>query len=780
MLTSSLNLQVRVAADLVADHTGQSASNRGATSCDKNSPAVDVASVEANHSVGRLKEKSLRRRLRPSEPSIAEKVSGTTPPGVNRSRANKAASGGSWDDSFMSERRRTLINSEIQKNLVARYQSDTMLPLDLADLKVFPETTLKIRAKSMKKHDSPHVALVDQVNFNKNLAMYKEIIRGVPGFIDAFFRGEEGGRSEGFALHPEEFVATSFDPAYGGFLLSPNPSNVPVKGKTYIDNPRGVVELTKTTGGFGLVAFWIPPNVYEGCENFQKLFPSTPVPANYPGTLAKTGELNRIEQAPDQELINDYEKRTGNTFLATPMDLGAEHIAQIKECGALAAAHLQDVYNVDLHKEKLEIYTHGPVYALDTAGFHLHVRVNEGRHPAEQDVRVTYLADIIKQLENTGKLDKLETKSGKAIMMAPALKPKDYEANGIAFELVPNAWQIPKRVAGAPQLQKYIEQVLAMRIPQRYEVTPKASGKYDNHKIALIDRPNLMARLEKYDVTNAVPDFVHSLLIGTANDKTAAFRQHPAQFAATPFRDDIGGMFIMPNTSYVPGKKDAFDHPQTIRTDSGNQGFGLVAYWVPPQKYEGHAIFEQLFRRPQVNPATSVASSEPAPTFNGADGTARESIAGYRQRTGNHFIATSSDMKKEHLPLLDDFLKLADQHLREVYKVEDDDKVDLYVHNPVYGNKTAGLHFHIRVNQGIHPGEGTQKLDLQRLRDILADETMTNDDVKNAIIDAAPQTKSGKLLIKSPTWDPNQFEGTDYTVHVDPYSRPYLQPKSKK
>jgi hypothetical protein len=321
---------------------------------------------------------------------------------------------------------------------------------DLARLARMPgDPRYRYKEKAVRKYNIPLLGLVEPDVFKAHLLQYRTqaCTGGVPGFIDAFFKGEPDGRSGGFAIQPEQFCGTRFDPRFGGFLISPNPSYLPGKSQSF-PQAGSVLENTRRAGtGFGLVAYWVPPCTYERYETFARIFPDTDIPTAAPmwKDFSQAPESRHLRSA-EQESNDAYKARTGIDFLSVPLDLRAEHIPLLQDLRDSALAHLSQVYGCDAAREKVEIYTHSPIYALDTCGVHFHIRVNEGRHPLERDIRYLSIDDAIAQLHTEGRITHLPTtRSGQVIDCVITVKANKSAANGLVATAVPNVWATPKR-----------------------------------------------------------------------------------------------------------------------------------------------------------------------------------------------------------------------------------------------------------------------------------------------------------------------------------------------
>jgi len=115
------------------------------------------------------------------------------------------------------------------------------------------------------------------------------------------------------------------------------------------------------------------------------------------------------------------------------------------------------------------------------------------------------------------------------------------------------------------------------------------------------------------------------------------------------------------------------------------------------------------------------------------------------ERSGIPYISGPFDYKPEQVPSLIALRDFVHQHLRDVYGITEQDRVDIYFHTH-YGIETTTAHLHVRVNQ-LHHG-------LELSRSIFLDD----------IIDCLLQ---GKRIIDT-------FIEKEY-VHFEPNAHAFLQ-----
>ncbi|WP_434629600.1 hypothetical protein J3P84_09370 [Pseudomonas sp. Z1-29] len=613
--------------------------------------------------------------------------------------------------------------------------------------------------KAAKKYNGPTVGLVSEESMRLRLDLYNKssVFGGVPGFIDAFLRGEPGGRTEGYVQRPEQFCTTSFHPRLGGFIISPNQSNIPERGQSYTDDSATLLERTRGGAGFGLVAYWVPPCTYERYPMFQELFPGTAVPENAPVVEVSAADVfNRQGRRSTQESNEAYKLRSGVDFISVPLNLRREHLPLLEELKERALAHLQEQYKCDATKEAVEIYTHGPFYLNNSCGFHVHVRVSVPQHPLETDLRVFYIDDVLKQLETHGKIVGFR---GAATGGYLEFSTEELKANGLEFKKLPNVWADPVKQLMNGARGRFSPDGVASD-NGIYKMSSKSVMKYDSEEVGLVELQALKLRMERYGENSVVPDFVHEFLTKPGSRKAQGFFSCPEQFAATRFSEELGGIFIMPNAKHIPGKVEIFSDPGSVKKDTLNKGgFALVAYWVPPKIYGTQLVFEKLFG---VND-----------NVEGSDCLQLETVNQYKARTGLGHITNLVDVKKMHLTMLEEFKAVALNHLSETYGVSEGDKVEFYFHSPIYGKKTAGLHIHVRVNQRLPAGElDTNALKLEALISILQDEHVRDDDIMMKVLESVPKTSSGKYFMYTAAWGKREFEGIKVDFVGNPWRRP--------
>ncbi|MGY2291466.1 hypothetical protein ACW9H6_12025 [Pseudomonas sp. SDO528_S397] len=315
----------------------------------------------------------------------------------------------------------------------------------------------------------------------------------------------------------------------------------------------------------------------------------------------------------------------------------------------------------------------------------------------------------------------------------------------------------------------YVESVKSARLgfSEGHQVKEKSAGKYDRKDVALLNRTELEKKLASFETLQpAVPSFISDFIQGLEReDRTGGYKAHPEQFTGTQFFPGIGGFLISPNESYVPKGKGAYDDPKTVKYQTG--GMAVLGYYVPDQKFNGHPVFNQLFKDADHR---LVEGQE---LFNSGK---RENPKAYKERTGMDYLSTFCDLRKQHIPLLENFKSVMLDHLQDIYGVDPKkDKIQLYMHKPLYGDANVGLHIHARINQANHPGElDIQQLDFDLDQTIKLLKDVPDDEIKEAILNKMSVDGAGKKYVAmAPIWAPKEYEGVaEYSKRPNPWFRP--------
>lgn len=293
------------------------------------------------------------------------------------------------------------------------------------------------------------------------------------------------------------------------------------------------------------------------------------------------------------------------------------------------------------------------------------------------------------------------------------------------------------------------------------QVSAHSASKYDTAQVGLVGAADMKQRIARYENNKILPDFIHNFFTKETDAKFQAFLKHPEQFPATRF-SPAGAMVLMPNVKYIENNAEAFPQPGRLAEQTRQQsGFALVGYWVPPSVFEGSESFRKVF-------------GEDAQATKGFD--ARETVGQYNARTGTPFVVTPLDVRKEHLPMLQEFQEMSLKNLQDVYGFDPKkDKVQMYLHFPIYGDATAGLHVHVRVNQRLPAGEAdANSVQFDKLLKVLEDDSIPDNAVSQHLLDSSARTRSGQHISFSAAWGKDQFHGLDVKYIPNPWKRPQV------
>ncbi len=224
---------------------------------------------------------------------------------------------------------------------------------------------------------------------------YKNV-RGLPGFIHNLMKGRPTLHRELLIECPNLFMWTDDRSAFIMPSLSVNLTDFKNKPAALKDDP---------TEGLALVAWaidsraldkyhWGQENTISIMESFRKF-------------LLTNEDTNKVSSAyryfnrtDTQKQIHELEKiNTETPYLASILDLTPTHIPFLRHLKESSFAHLEKNFNFDSKVDKVEMYFHFP-YPDDTTTLHLHIRVNQGRHPMER-ARTFPIDEVLECLEKS-------------------------------------------------------------------------------------------------------------------------------------------------------------------------------------------------------------------------------------------------------------------------------------------------------------------------------------------------------------------------------------------
>ncbi|MFF7062412.1 hypothetical protein [Pseudomonas sp. NPDC008258] len=230
-------------------------------------------------------------------------------------------------------------------------------------------------------------------------------------------------------------------------------------------------------------------------------------------------------------------------------------------------------------------------------------------------------------------------------------------------------------------------------------LNPKGLMKYQTPEVAVISFTNQdqLTHLSKTYSETPLPDFLIKTLNAEACLDTDLYRQSPclAHFVS-PIDSVQHGYLIGPNTPYCDLKVlDTYiNAPETLK--DSKHGIILCTYAIHPHI---ESSFLGGDHQPGIK-ALKVSQGMPQSNID--------------RETKIDSLTSILSLKKEHVPQLQKLKNETEEHLRNVYGVNEHDNVKMFFHFPV-AEKTATLHLHTWVNKGDHPLNEPRSFDLDTI-----------------------------------------------------------------
>jgi len=149
-----------------------------------------------------------------------------------------------------------------------------------------------------------------------------------------------------------------------------------------------------------------------------------------------------LKRTNSQEEIRRLEETSAEIpFLATMMDLTIKDLDLLKEIRVKTIKYLEETYNLNLKKDRIEFFFHFP-YAEATTTLHLHIRINQEIHPLER-ARSISLDEVIATLEKDGKIiDLIMLKNPYYIPFSQSVWDMLNEREGISIKTTSNPYKV--------------------------------------------------------------------------------------------------------------------------------------------------------------------------------------------------------------------------------------------------------------------------------------------------------------------------------------------------
>ncbi|ABN63987.1 SidE phosphodiesterase domain-containing protein [Shewanella baltica] len=238
----------------------------------------------------------------------------------------------------------------------------------------------KKTAKSYHVEDSFRVAFTGQ-HLDKLQKTYKKT--PVTGFLKKFINKVDGAEHRNYLQNKAlcDYLPP-VDLNSNGHLIYPNPTYIT---KEYFTHPEN---LKNTKNGIQLLTWAVHP------RNAAPLI--NEITAGEFHSLHKESSPSRFGLYTTSQL--ETERKTGLKSLTTILDLTKEDLPQLIALRKASHDQLVSKYNVDLNKDKVNMFFHFPV-SIETATLHLHVFVNKGNLPLNEQ-RSFSIDEVINYLES--------------------------------------------------------------------------------------------------------------------------------------------------------------------------------------------------------------------------------------------------------------------------------------------------------------------------------------------------------------------------------------------
>eukprot|EP00808_Paulinella_micropora_P018380 g11650.t1 len=137
-----------------------------------------------------------------------------------------------------------------------------------------------------------------------------------------------------------------------------------------------------------------------------------------------------------QPTVAELEQQSGVPYLSGPLDFKVADLPGLLDLETMVRKHLARNYKVSEVEDLAELYFHTH-YSISTHTAHLHVRVNQLRHPLELDKSIK-LADCIRTLEQGQDTTSISLSRG---VIHKELKSLDFLSGlGYPTRVIPNPY----------------------------------------------------------------------------------------------------------------------------------------------------------------------------------------------------------------------------------------------------------------------------------------------------------------------------------------------------
>lgn len=245
--------------------------------------------------------------------------------------------------------------------------------------------------RSYEKYNRPTCTRVtlDADGLDRVRESYREV-RGQPVFIDDILHmNPHGADTQELTKRPRD-IRWSHD---GNFMVIPNYAYMNHKETEHFRQRQ-----PNDHSGMILTAWYVHPSQLEGtvfseadCRRDFRIAQSRSM--YVPELAPKT----RSERGQHQQRIRTLEEESGVPYFASVLDLTPADLPYLKALRAVSITCLKYDYNIR-DDDRVALYFH-TLPPTETTTLHLHIRVNQGVHPLDNDKSIA-LDDLIENLEH--------------------------------------------------------------------------------------------------------------------------------------------------------------------------------------------------------------------------------------------------------------------------------------------------------------------------------------------------------------------------------------------
>ncbi|MFA6302021.1 MAG: hypothetical protein WC627_02670 [Legionella sp.] len=268
------------------------------------------------------------------------------------------------------------------------------------DLRIRAPIKLTIPSKAMDKYNAKTFFEIRFTEENLNLLKNKyRQVRGLPPYIHNTLKGRPNPDKDLILEHPHLYACSDDF----SMIIMPN------RNMNWSNLKSNPLAQKNDPDGLPLVGWIIDPRLLAnyGLNNRNNTIKTIrELIIKNSKTQTTTPEFQYFQRTNSQEDIGKTESiNSESPYLATILDLTPQHIPLLQMFKEISRKHLIDNFGVDFNHDLVEMYFHFP-YPEYTTTLHMHIRVNQGRHPMEKN-RTFSFEEILNCLEKGNKISQL-------------------------------------------------------------------------------------------------------------------------------------------------------------------------------------------------------------------------------------------------------------------------------------------------------------------------------------------------------------------------------------